>query len=118
MKKRDFLLLYKAKVAGEEILKNTTGEASLYKVADVKEFVDGKPTNNIVGQKLYVLSPDENDSPLVIKVMGESKITNDLIRQKGGVVKVRCTNLVGKFYRDNRGEWTLTCIAEDAEVIE
>lgn len=117
MKKRDFMLLYKARVVGEEILKNATGEATVYKVADIKEFVDGKPTNNIVGQKLYTLSPDEDDSPLVIKVMGKNKITNEFIREKGGVVKVRFTNLVGKFYRDNRNEWTLTCIAEDVEVM-
>lgn len=117
MKKRDFMLLYKAKVAGEDILRNSTGEATVYKVADVKEFVDGKPTNKVMGLKLYVLSPDEDDSPLAIKVMGESKITNDLIRQKGGVVKVRFSHLVGKFYRDNRGEWTLTCSAEAVEVM-
>lgn len=118
MKKRDFMLLYKARVVGEDILKNTTGEATVYKVADIKEFVDAKPTNNVVGKKIYVLSPDEDDSPLAIKVMGESKITNDLIRQKGGVVKVKFINLFGKFYRDKSNEWTLTCIAENVEVIE
>ncbi len=86
-------------------------------IADLMEFVDGKPTNNVIGQKLTVVCPDNMYEKLTIKVKGgKPAITNEQLQQKGGQVKITLKNLTGKFYRTNSGEYALSCSADGWEV--
>lgn len=112
MKKRDFLLLFKSRVDGKDILKNENLEAIAHKVTNVKEYVDGKATDNIIGQYIHILSPDDEEEGLKIKVLGESKLTNEMIHEKGGAMKVRFVGLVGTYYRKNN-DWALACSAKE-----
>lgn len=115
MKKRDFILLYKARVAGKDILKNDTLEATAHKVTNVKEYVDGKATDNIIGSYIHILPPDDEEQGLKIKVLGESKLTNEMIHENGGALRVRFVGLEGKYYRKDN-DWVLACSAKEVIV--
>ena len=115
MIKRDFLLLFKAKVDGKDILKNDNLEATVYKVTNVLQYVDGKATNNIIGHYFHTLPTDDEEHGLKIKVLGESKLTNEMIHEKGGAMKVRFVGLVGTYYRKNN-DWALACSAKEVIV--
>lgn len=115
MKKRDFLLMFKAHVDGKDILKNDTLEATAHKVTNVYEYVDGKATDNIIGHYISILSPDDEEQGLKIKVLGETKLTNEMIHENGGAMRVRFVGLVGTYYRKNN-DWALACSAKEVIV--
>lgn len=101
-----------------QICGNPNGICVLLAISDLIEFIDGKPTGNIIGQKLTVVCPDNMYEKLTIKVKGEkAPITNEQLQQKGGQVKISLKNLSGKFYRNNSGEYALSCSADGFEVI-
>lgn len=100
-----------------QICGNATGAVVLLGIADLMEFVDGKPTNNVIGQKLTVVCPDNMYEKFVVKVKGgKPAITNEQLQQKGGQAKITLKNLTGKFYKTNSGEYALSCSADGWEV--
>lgn len=100
-----------------QICGNTAGAVVLLGIADLFEFVDGKPTNNVIGQKLTVVCPDNMYEKLIVKVKGgKPTFTNEQLQQKGGQAKIILKNLTGKFYRTNSGEYALSCSADGWEV--
>lgn len=101
-----------------QILGNQTGTAILLAVADLPEYVDGKSTGNVIGQKYQIVAIDNGYEKFTVKIKGSKPlITNEQIQQKGGQVKVNFKNLTGKFYRNNNGDYALTCSADAVEVI-
>ena len=100
-----------------QICGNATGTVVLLGIADLMEFVDGKPTNNVIGQKLTVVCPDNMYEKLTVKVKGgKPAITSEQLQQRGGQAKIVLKNLTGKFYRTNSGEYALSCSADGWEV--
>lgn len=100
-----------------QICGNATGAVILLGIADLMEFVDGKPTNNVIGQKLTVVCPDNMYEKLTVKVKGnKSAITSEQLQQRGGQVNIVLKNLTGKFYRTNSGEYALSCNADGWEL--
>lgn len=101
-----------------QILGNQTGTAILLAVADLPEYIDGKSTGNIIGQKYHIVATDNGYEKLIVKVKGAKPIiTNEQIQQKGGQVKITIKGLSGRFYRNNNGELALSCSADSVEVI-
>lgn len=101
----------------EQLCGNSIGTAILLSVADAMEYIDGKPTGNIIAQKYTIVCPDNQYEKLTVKVKGTKPIlTNEQIQQKGGSVKVTFKNLTGRFYRTNSGEYALSASADSVEV--
>lgn len=110
-------IILKLILTATQICGNATGTVILLGIADLMEYVDGKPTNNVIGQKLTVVCPDNNYEKFVVKIKGgKPAITNEQLQQKGGQVKIVLKNLTGKFYRTNSGEYAVSCNADGWEL--
>ena len=107
------LILTTSQISG-----NDAGECVLLSVSPLEEYVEGKPSGKVVGQKYHIVCPDRQYEKFIVKIKGKPMITNDQIQQAGGQVRVIFENLTGKFYRTNSGEYALSCNADSAEVIK
>ena len=105
-------------LTAEQISGNENGECVLLSVSPLEEYVDGKPSGKVVGQKYHIVCPNNKYEKFIVKIKGKPTITNDQIQQAGGQVRVIFDNLTGKFYRTNSGEYALSCNADSAEVIK
>ena len=106
------------KLTVSQICGNDEGECVLLSVSPLEEYIDGKPSGKVVGQKYHIVCPNNKYEKFIVKIKGKQMITNDQIQQAGGQVRVIFENLTGKFYRTNSGEYALSCNADSAEVIK
>jgi len=104
-------------LTAEQISGNENGECVLLSVSPLEEYVDGKPSGKVVGQKYHIVCPDKQYEKFIVKIKGKPIITNDQLQQKGGQVKVVFDNLTGKFYTTNSGEHAVSCNADGMEVM-
>lgn len=112
------MLLPRINLFPEQICGNKDGIAIALSTRAGYDYVDGKKTDNLTHYKLECVMIDNNYEKVTVKVMQTKiAITNELIAQKNGEVKVRLKNLTGKFYRKNNGEYELTASCESVEVI-
>ena len=97
---------------------NPNGNCILLGCKEWKEYVDGKATGNTIGIKANVGCPKNMYQTLEgIKIKGaKMNFTNEQLREKGGQPIV-LKGLQGKFYRDNTGEYKLSCTADGFEVV-
>lgn len=102
----------------EQITGNENGECILLNVSSLEDYIDGKPSGKVIGQKFHVVCPQNQYEKFTVKMKGKPIITNDQIQQKGGQVKVAFENLTGKFYRTSSGEYAVSCNADGMEVIQ
>ena len=102
----------------EQISGNENGECVLLSVSPLEEYVDGKPSGKVVGQKYHIVCPNNKYEKFIVKIKGKPTITNDQIQQAGGQVRGVFDNLTGKFYRTNSGEYAISCNADGMEVIK
>ncbi len=110
-------LILRLVLSAMQICGNGTGTCVLLSVGDLMEYVDGKATGNVVGQKYNIVCPDALYEKFTIKIKGgKPAITNEQIQQKGGQIKANFKNLTGKFYRTNSGEYAISCSADGVEV--
>ena len=105
------------KLTVSQICGNDEGECILLSVSPLEEYVEGKPSGKVVGQKYHIVCPDRQFEKFIVKIKGKPIITNDQLQQKGGQVKVVFDNLTGKFYRTNSGEYAVSCNADGMEVM-
>lgn len=105
------------KLTVSQICGNDEGECVLLSVSPLEEYVDGKPSGKVVGQKYHIVCPDKQYEKFIVKIKGKPIITNDQLQQKGGQVKVVFDNLTGKFYKTNSGEHAVSCNADGMEVM-
>ena len=67
-------------------------------IADLFEFVDGKVTNKIIGQKLTVVCPQNKFEKFMVKVNNRNGVlSNEEIENAGGSINIYFKNLKGKF---------------------
>lgn len=105
-------------LTAEQISGNENGECVLLSVSPLEEYVDGKPSGKVVGQKYHIVCPNNKYEKFIVKIKGKPTITNDQIQQAGGQVRGVFDNLTGKFYRTNSGEYAISCNADGMEVIK
>ncbi|MEK4206510.1 MULTISPECIES: hypothetical protein [Paenibacillus] len=86
-------------------------------VSPVKEFVDGKSTDKIMGFRYSCVCPANKYEQISIKVEEATPtIAADELAAKG-TVKVKPKNFEGRFYRDRNGEYQFTAKATTLEVV-
>ena len=96
-----------------------TADASgfLLSVRPGVEYVNGKPTDNVICIRYYCVFPQRAFEKITIKVPGDKPvITNEQI-QKSGNVQVKFKNLTGRFYRTPNDTYALSCSADAIEVM-
>lgn len=87
-------------------------------VSQVKNFVDGKPTDKIWGYKYKVVCPSNKYCQFDIKIEQPTPtITPQELEAKGGTVKAKLKGFIGKFYKNRNGEYQFTAKATGIEVI-
>lgn len=105
--------LYEKSITG-----NKEGIGVVVSCTDLYEFENGKKTDKQIGFVLETVMPDNRYNKEKIKVVNTNPVvTNELIAQQGGTVKVKFKNLRGKFYRTPSGEYLLSCKADGVEVM-
>lgn len=102
----------------EQISGTVDGKAIVTDMIPGYEYVDGKKTENITCMKLTSVFPENGYEKIVVKVKGTKiPLTKEQIVQKGGKVNVKYSNLTGRFYRTNSGEYALSASADGLEVM-
>ena len=93
-------------------------EVILIGVIPFKDYIDGKPSENIAGYKYNVVCPANKYEPLAVKIrQSQPTITNEQIEAAGGSIKVTFVGFEGKFYRTSNGDYAFTAKADRLEVI-
>lgn len=110
-------IITKITLTTSQISGNDAGECVLLSVSPLEDYIEGKPSGKVVGQKYHIVCPDRQYEKFIVKIKGKPIITNDQLQQKGGQVKVAFDNLTGKFYRTNSGEYAVSCNADGMEVM-
>ncbi len=96
-----------------------TEEVLVTKVTPFKDYIDGKPSENIAGYKYTVVCPANKYESFTVKIReSQPTITNEKIEAAGGSIKGTFNGFEGKFYRTNNGEYAFTAKAEELEVLE
>ena len=93
-------------------------EVLVTEVTPFKDYIDGKPSENIAGYKYNVVCPANKYEPLAVKIrQSQPTITNEEIDAAGGSIKVTFVGFEGKFYRTSNGDYAFTAKADRLEVI-
>lgn len=83
-----------------------------------KEFVNGVVTNKVIGYIYQVVCPCNCYEAFSIKVEEKAPaITPEELEAKGGTVKAKPKNFVGKFYQNKNKEILFTAKATSMEVV-
>lgn len=102
----------------EQISGNKQASGLLLSTTLRHEYIDGKPTENIVEILYETVFPDNLFEKISVRIKGSKPvITNEEIKKNGGTVKIQFTNLSGRFYRSKSGEYALSVTADGIEVI-
>lgn len=106
------ILLPLTLIAGSEIVLVT-------EVRPVREFLDGKSTDRIIGYRYTCVCPDNKFEQMLVKVEEAAPaITQEMLDACGGTVKAKPKGFVGRFYRDRAGEYQFTAKATAIEVLK
>lgn len=109
----------KINLTPEQISGNVEGRGILLDEADGFEYVDGKKTDKKTHIKIFAVFPDREFEKTIVKIPGTKPVvTKEQLAQQSGKLKVRFKNLTGRFYRNNNGEYALSCSADSVEVIQ
>lgn len=101
-----------------QIAKST--EVLITEVKPYKDYVDGKPSENIAGFKYTAVCPSNKFESFTVKVaQAVPTVTTEMLEVAGGSIKVTFKGFEGKFYRDSRsGEYLFTAKATEVEVLK
>lgn len=94
---------------------NSTDEIVLaVEVRDGYDYVDGKKAEIPTFKRVTLVIPKRKYEQVVVKVYDMNiPLTEEMIEQKGGSVKVKLKNLSGRFYLDREShEYRLSCKAD------
>ena len=97
-----------------------SNEVLVTDVKPYKDYVDGKPSENIAGVKYTALCPANKFESITVKVaQAVPTITTEMLEAAGGSIKATFKGFEGKFYRDSRsGEYLFTAKATEVEVLK
>lgn len=100
----------------EQIFGTTDGTAIAISVTPGYDYVEGHRTDNQTHVKVEAFSKKYHEKVRVKVKDMKTALTNELIAQQGGEVKVKFKGFSAKFYKTNSGEYALSCSAEAVEV--
>jgi len=84
----------------------------------VKQFVDGKPTDTIVGYRYTIVAPQNKYESFTVRIdQATPAITPDELEAKGGTVKCKLKGFEGKFFKNKQNEYQFTAKADSLEVL-
>lgn len=86
-------------------------------IAPVKEFVDGKYTDKVIGFRYTCVCPQNKFEQISIRIEGVKPVITPEELSVKGTIKVKPKNFEGRFFRDRSGEYRLSAKAESLEVI-
>ena len=86
-------------------------------ISPIKEFIDGKATDQILGFRYQCVCPQNKFEHISIKVEEKTPSISAEMVEENGTLKVSPVNFEAKFYRDKNGTYQLTAKAEKIEVI-
>ena len=86
-------------------------------VSPIKEFVDGKATNRVLGFRYQCVCPQNKFEHISIKVEEKTPSVSAEMIEENGTLKITPVNFEAKFYRDKNGTYQLTAKADKIEVI-
>lgn len=97
-----------------------SNEVLITGLSPFREYIDGKPSENIAGYKYNVVCPANKYESINVKIrQATPTITNEQIEAAGGSIKATFKGFEGKFYRDSRsGEYLFTAKATEVEVLK
>ncbi len=97
-----------------------SNEVLVTDVKPYKDYVDGKPSENIAGFKYTAVCPANKFESITVKVaQAVPTITTEMLEAAGGSIKATFKGFEGKFYRDSRsGEYLFTAKATEVEVLK
>lgn len=98
---------------------NDKGSGLLLSQRAYYEYVDGKKTGNQLGITYDAVFPDNNYEKISVKVAStQVVITDEELKKNCGKIRIRFTNLSGRFYHAANGSgYKLSCHADGIEVI-
>ena len=101
-----------------QIFPDIIPEFELYKVSEIFEYVDGKPTENIIGYKFHTIARNKEFEKYDVKIKCDKPIiTNEQIAQHGAPIKIGFNNMTGRIYKDRNGAYVFSYSADGLEVI-
>ena len=107
------------KLLATQISGNAEGSGILLSMAPGYDYENGKRLDTQSHIKYEAVFPDNAFEKLLVKVPGtKAVITEEQLAQQSGKLKVRFKNLTGRFYRNNNGEYALSCSADSVEVVQ
>ena len=108
----------KVNLFAQQIAGNPVGEGFLISIAPAYYYENNMKTDKISCYK-YTVVFDMNDFEKVNVKVKASKplLTDEQLASQKGKIRVRLKNLTGRFYRTDRGEYALTCSADEVEVV-
>lgn len=87
-------------------------------VRPVKEYKDGKPTDNIIGYNYTIICPSNKYAQIQLKIeQPQPTITLEELEAKGGSVKVKVKAFEGKFFQNPNRDVLFTAKATAIEVV-
>lgn len=97
-----------------------SNEVLLTGVMPFRNYIEGKPSDNIAGYKYTVVCPANKYESFTVKIPQEAPtITAEQLEAAGGAIKATFKGFEGKFYRDSRsGEYLFTSKALEVEVLK
>lgn len=101
-----------------QVAKST--EVLVTEVKSYKNYIDGKPSDEIAGYKYEVVCPANKYESFSVKIpQAAPTITTEMLEAAGGSIKATFKGFEGKFYRDSRsGEYLFTAKATEVEVLK
>lgn len=107
------------KLSVMQLAGNAEGTGILLSMAPVYDYVDGKRTDTQSHIRYEVVFVDNFYEKVSVKVPGTKPVvTEEQLAQQGGKLKIRFKNLTGRFYKNNNGEYALSCSADSVEVTQ
>ena len=86
-------------------------------VSPIKEFINGKPTDKILGFRYSCVCPAAKYVAIEIRVEQSAPvITPEELEAKGGTIKAKVKGFEGRFFKNRDGNYIFTSKATGIEV--
>ena len=102
-----------------QIAGNAEGTGILLNIAPGYDYVDGKRSDTQSYIRCQTVFVDNAFEKVSVKVPGTKPVVSEeQLAQQSGKLKVRFKNLTGRLYRNQNGEYALSCSADSVEVVQ
>lgn len=91
-----------------QTLGNTTGRCLAIGANEWYEFINGKITTNLLGQRIEIVAVDNNYEKIFVKCANKDNLLSKEELEKEKQIPIILDGVVGRFWRDNAGNWQLS----------